>query len=93
MIENEKTIIQYIEDGTIKHDLKIAPEYFKDVVISKKKFELRKNDRDFQIGDIFVLREWDGREYTGNYFVGTIGYVLKNCAKYGLMDGYCIFGW
>lgn len=33
------------------HELKIAPEYFKDVRTGLKKFEIRKNDRDFKVGD------------------------------------------
>lgn len=86
-------IMEFISSGVIKHDLKILPSYFKDVSSGAKKFGLRKNDRDYQPGDIFILREWDGRKYTGRYFVQSIGYVLKDCLEYGLMEGYCIFGW
>ena len=82
-----------IENGNIKHDLKILPQYFEAVIKGRKKFELRKNDRDFKVGDIFVLREWKDGEYTGRYCVGSIGYVLQNCSEYGLKDGYCIFSW
>ena len=32
-------------------------------------------------------------EYTGNELTVGIRYVLKDCIEYGLMDGYCIFGW
>ncbi|MEG0259568.1 MAG: DUF3850 domain-containing protein [Lysinibacillus sp.] len=39
------------------HDLKILPEYLEAVVSGKKTFEIRKNDRDFQVGDrIFFER-------------------------------------
>lgn len=89
---SEQDIMQYISDGTIKHGLKTLPQYFADVVAGKKKFELRVDDRDYQVGDIFCLREWDGG-YTGKYFINSIGYVLRDCPQYGLMDGYCIFGW
>ena len=89
---SEQDIKKYIEDGTIKHDLKTLPQYFVDVVAGKKKFELRIDDRDYQAGDIFCLREWDG-EYTGKCFINSIGYVLRDCPQFGLMDGYCIFGW
>lgn len=85
-------IMEYIRNGTIKHDLKILPKYFTDVISGKKKFELRLNDRDFQVGDIFIMREWYGG-YTGKYFINSIGYVLKDCPEYGLKDGYCIIGW
>lgn len=46
------------------HDLKILPEHFWPVVNGEKQAELRKNDRNFQVGDKVILYEWDG-EYTG----------------------------
>lgn len=54
---------------------------------------MRKNDRDYQVGDSVTLREWDGEQYTGNEITVGIKYILKNCPEYGLADGYCIFGW
>lgn len=85
-------ILQFIALGIIKHDLKILPQYFEDVKSGRKRFELRRDDRDFRIGDIFILREWNGK-YTGRYYLGSISYILRGCKDYGLMDGYCIFGW
>jgi hypothetical protein len=40
------------------HELKTWPEYFKAIKKGEKTFELRKNDRDFEKGDILVLREF-----------------------------------
>ncbi|CAL2095500.1 conserved protein of unknown function [Tenacibaculum sp. 190524A02b] len=40
------------------HDLKIYPEHFNDVVKGTKKVEIRKNDRNFQVGDILYLNEY-----------------------------------
>ena len=73
------------------HELKILPEYFKDVSLGKKTFELRKNDRDFQIGDKLILREWCG-QYTGNQIERWIGYIFFGDGNYGLAPGYCILG-
>ena len=76
------------------HEIKILPPYYAAVVSGKKKFELRINDRDYKVGDTFVLREWDPKiGYTSRIFEGCISYVMKDCPQWGLMDGYVIFGW
>lgn len=40
------------------HELKILPEYFEKVLDGSKTFELRKDDRGFNVGDILILREY-----------------------------------
>ena len=40
------------------HHLKTKPEYFRAVIAGKKPFEIRKNDRDFKIGDKVILEEF-----------------------------------
>lgn len=47
------------------HKLKILPEHFKPVYAGLKLAELRKNDRDYQVGDYLELCEWDGLNFTG----------------------------
>lgn len=42
-----------------KHELKLDIKYFDDVRSGKKNFEIRKNDRDYQVGDILELKAWD----------------------------------
>ena len=37
-----------------------------------------------------MLKEWDGREYTGRDLECKILYILRNVPKYGLKKGYCI---
>lgn len=76
-----------------KHEIKILPQYYEAVSKGIKQFELRKDDRDYQVGDLVRLREWDGKGYTGNKMIVGIKYVLRDCPEYGLMEGYCIFGW
>lgn len=48
----------------MRHELKILPEHFIPVLNGVKLAELRKNDRNYQVGDILFLCEWDGL-YTG----------------------------
>jgi ASC-1-like (ASCH) protein len=49
-----------------KHKLKILPEYFDAVCSGKKSFEIRKNDRDFCVGDMLLLCEYNPEQgFTG----------------------------
>lgn len=41
------------------HELKIWPDEFALIQSGEKRFELRRNDRDFAEGDILHLRVWD----------------------------------
>lgn len=86
-------IEQELFKGSIKHDLKLLPTYYDDVMTGRKNFELRINDRDYKAGDVFILREFKDGKYTGRRYVNVIEYILKDCPQYGLKEGYCIFGW
>ena len=56
------------------HELKCHPVPFQRIDAGIKRHEIRKTDRDFQLGDILHLREWDPsldlmsseKKYTGN---------------------------
>lgn len=77
-----------------KHFLKILPEYFNEVQKGNKTFELRKDDRDYQVGDYIILQEFENGAYTGRECGSyKITYILRNCPEYGLMNGFCIFCW
>ena len=41
------------------HKLKTWSEYFELMLLGLKKFEIRRNDRDFKSGDILILKEFD----------------------------------
>jgi hypothetical protein len=79
---------------TIKtpHILKLQQPFFEQVKIGMKQFELRRNDRDYQVGDTCFLREYDAlhNSYSGDALVITITYILED--RPGLLDYYCIFG-
>lgn len=73
------------------HELKIYPKYFNAVLDGSKTFEIRKNDRWFQVGDNILLREWDNIKYSGRTIYAEITYILDD--KFiGLEDGYVALG-
>ena len=81
------------------HELKIKEEYLLEVALGNKTFELRKNDRDYQVGDLirFIdIRQSnsDGCDYAyiDNDALYKIIYVLKDVPEYGLDKDYCILG-
>ena len=79
------------------HELKIKQEYLEQVDLGKKTFELRKNDRDYQVGDLIkficIKDEPSKDELCHSIDFGAlyqITYVLKDCPQYGLNNDYCI---
>lgn len=72
------------------HDLKILPEYFVEVVRGNKTFEVRKDDRPFNVGDELILYEVNCGRYTGRNIKVIITYILRN-PDY-CKEGYCILG-
>jgi ASC-1-like (ASCH) protein len=72
------------------HDLKIHPEYYKAVVTGKKTFEIRKNDRDYHVGDKLFLNEFDPikEEYTGRRTRVIVTYLTN----YAQIDNYVVMG-
>lgn len=82
------------------HELKCWPDFFGPIVSGAKTFDLRKNDRNFKVGDKLVLREFDDRtgKYTGEEIRRRITYVLDGIGGgcipplQGLQRGFCILG-
>jgi hypothetical protein len=78
------------ENGTRIHDLKTDHIYFTDVLREIKPFELRLNDRDYQVGDILRFHECIDKNPTGRKTDREVTYMMQNYP--GLEDGYCILG-
>lgn len=84
---------------SIEHVLKTDPAVFQGVLDGKKTFEIRFNDRGYQVGDLVVLKEtkFTGQQmksgeplvYTGREIQKRISYVLSG---YGLHEGWVILG-
>lgn len=70
------------------HELKCWPEFFVAILVGRKTFEIRRNDRDFHVGDVLWLREWDpvSVNYTGESVRRKIKYITDFPS--GLRDGY-----
>ena len=60
------------------HELKIAPNYFEKVVSKEKSFEVRYNDRNFQVGDILKLMEYTEGSYTDRSIYVKVTYILRD---------------
>jgi hypothetical protein len=74
------------------HTLKTWPEYFKEVIEGRKKFEVRKNDREFMVNDFIVLQEWDPvtKQFSGQEALFSITYLLRDAVEFGIREGYCV---
>lgn len=72
------------------HEIKIAASFYDDVTSGRKRFELRKNDRDYKKGDSIKMLEFKDGRHTGRTIDADIIYLLENYT--GLEEGYCILG-
>ena len=77
------------------HKLKLNDKYYEDSERGIKTFEIRKNDRNYKIGDVLELREYvkDIRGlayYTGNVHWKIITYILDDGLY--LAPGYVCLG-
>ena len=84
--ENKFTV-----DSSVGHSLKILPEYFEAILIGDKTFEIRKNDRIYQVGDKLILKEWKDNNYTGRILKKEITYILDDSSGY-VLEGYVVMG-
>jgi hypothetical protein len=73
----------------VTHYLKTWPEHYKDIVSGKKKAELRFNDRDFKVGDLLSLMEYNPEtdQYTGSFVIVKVTHILEGGA-FGLEKGF-----
>ena len=70
------------------HELKIWPEFYQAIIDDIKRFEIRRNDRNFQVGDVLRLREWKDGKYTGRTTLYLVEYILLEGP--GLQKDHCI---
>jgi hypothetical protein len=76
------------------HELKTWPQFFDAIAVGVKTFELRNDDRGFQVGDVLLLNEFDNMrmEYTGRSMRRLVLYKLEASSFQGIEKGWCIMG-
>lgn len=73
----------------MRHELKIATEYFEAVAEGVKNFEIRRNDRGFEVRDVLELREYNADTgYTGRVVTREVTYMTS----YGQVEDYVVLG-
>lgn len=71
------------------HELKLQQPFFDDVFFNRKDFEVRKNDRNFKVGDRLKLIEFPSEN--PKYVLKDIKYILKG-GEFGIEPGYVVLG-
>jgi hypothetical protein len=75
------------------HYLKTWPEPFTAILDGNKLFEIRKNDRDYAVGDLLVLQEYDPIEkvHTKRSLLVLVTYLVRG-GDWGLPSELCVMG-
>lgn len=75
------------------HKLKIKEDFANAILACEKRFEIRKNDRGFQRGDLIEFVVVDDKGVAHHHEIDMhlyqINYVMNG---YGLKNGYVVFG-
>lgn len=79
--------------ATASHPLKTWPLFFEALLEGSKTFEVRRNDRGFEVGDNLRLLEWlpTTEEYTGRTLDREVTYILEGEA-WGVAKGFVVMG-
>lgn len=84
-----------LDRPTHDHELKTVPAYFAPLLEGAKTFEVRRDDRGFQKGDVLWLREFvpnartPQQQYTGRSILARISWILT-AGQMGIEPGYVV---
>lgn len=74
------------------HQIKCWPDYFEPVLNGDKTFDVREDDRDYQVGDLLIIREWDpDNGFTSRITIREITYKMDG-GRFGIDENYCVLG-
>lgn len=73
------------------HELKTWPQYFQEIRHGHKTFEVRREDRGFQVGDTLLLREYNPElgVYTRRTTERRVTSILHG-GQFGIEDGFVV---
>lgn len=71
----------------IRHKLKIEDIHFENILLGRKQFEVRYNDRNFQLGDTIEFIHVDGCDRAGEIFE-----IIFVQSGYGLKEDFVVLG-
>ena len=74
-----------------EHRLKTWPMFYDRIISGEKTFEVRRKDRDFKVGDILILQEWnpENQSYTTREFKVKVKYILEGY-NLGIRVDFCV---
>jgi hypothetical protein len=91
-----------------EHVLKCYPTYFEAIALRQKNFDVRRDDRGFQKGDIVVFKKFDPVTHVGPQYIndigGTTGFAsnaksierrikyILTGGQFGIEPGYVVLG-
>ena len=75
------------------HQIKCINPFYNEVAAGIKTFEVRYNDRNYNVGEKVVLYEYDPekQKHTGRWLTFVISYILPG-GQYGIANGYIVMG-
>lgn len=77
----------------MQHSIKIQQPYLRHILDGKKTFEVRKNDRDYQVGDIIYfcpITDDHGYDVYNNGYHGQLFEITYIHQGLGMQEGYCV---
>lgn len=89
LLANLTLTVRDVENGQYsiikQHDLKTWSEYYQAVVEGDKTFEIRVNDRNYNVGDILILKEYDPVKqiFTGREIEKVVTYLTDFAQQNG----------
>lgn len=89
---NEVYFEEFEKEGEkMKHVLKLQPRFAKDVESGRKTFEVRRDDRNYKVGDVLTFADLDKKPYDMGSYEVTYKLTHEDFPD-GIPQGYCVLG-